>query len=142
MDNIINLGIPHIGEQIFGSLGDADLIQYLKVSQTWKVFVFVVFRTSVNLSPDFLNSPLTDYIFDFPVDFAFDSSSLYAQPSRLLSHCLALIVLRHRNKIHHFVNNFPDSTQSFNSSFVFSRKPWRPERLHWRSISKTTNRKY
>ena len=36
MENIINLGIPHVGEQIFEDLNTKDLIQYLKVSQAWK----------------------------------------------------------------------------------------------------------
>ena len=39
MDKIINLGIPHIGEQIFASLETYDLYQCLKVSQTWKDLV-------------------------------------------------------------------------------------------------------
>ena len=34
---IINLRIPHIGEQIFASLETDQLIQCLKVSQTWRV---------------------------------------------------------------------------------------------------------
>ena len=38
MESIINFGIPHVGEQIFEGLGDDDLIQCLRVSQTWKVF--------------------------------------------------------------------------------------------------------
>ena len=38
MESIINFGIPHVGEQILGSLGEDDLIQCLKVSQTWKAF--------------------------------------------------------------------------------------------------------
>ena len=38
METIINFGIPHVGEQIFGSLGEDDLIQCLRVSQTWKAF--------------------------------------------------------------------------------------------------------
>ena len=37
MDTIINFGIPHVGEQIFGSLGEDDLILSRKVSQTWRV---------------------------------------------------------------------------------------------------------
>ena len=37
LDTIINFGIPHVGEQIFSGLGEDDLIQCLKVSQTWKV---------------------------------------------------------------------------------------------------------
>ena len=38
MESIINFGIPHVGEQIFGSLDEDDLIQCLRVSQTWKAF--------------------------------------------------------------------------------------------------------
>ena len=38
MERIINFGVPHVGGQIFGSLGEDDLIQCLKVSQTWKAF--------------------------------------------------------------------------------------------------------
>ena len=38
MENIINFGIPHIGEQIFESLEIDALIQCLKVSQAWKAF--------------------------------------------------------------------------------------------------------
>ena len=37
MESIINLGIPHVGEQIFIGLGEDDLIQCRKVSQTWKI---------------------------------------------------------------------------------------------------------
>ena len=36
LDQIINVGIPHVGEQIFKSLGDYDLIRGLSVSRTWK----------------------------------------------------------------------------------------------------------
>ena len=34
MDKIINLGIPHIGEQIFESIETEELIEFLKVSET------------------------------------------------------------------------------------------------------------
>ena len=37
MDKIINHGIPHIAEQIFKSIDTHDLIECLKVSETWKV---------------------------------------------------------------------------------------------------------
>ena len=37
MEKVINLGIPHIGEQIFESIETEGLIECLKVSQTWKV---------------------------------------------------------------------------------------------------------
>ena len=37
MDKIINLGIPHVGEQIFENLDTDNLVQFLKVSRTWKV---------------------------------------------------------------------------------------------------------
>ena len=36
LDQIINVGIPHVGEEIFKSLGDYDLIRGLGVSRTWK----------------------------------------------------------------------------------------------------------
>ena len=38
IDAIINLGIPHVAEEIFVSFSDDDLIQCLKVSETWKGF--------------------------------------------------------------------------------------------------------
>ena len=38
MECIINFAIPHVGEQIFGSLGGDDLYQCLRVCQTWKAF--------------------------------------------------------------------------------------------------------
>ena len=37
METIINLGIPHVGEQIFKSISTEDLLQFLEVSETWKV---------------------------------------------------------------------------------------------------------
>ena len=37
MENIINLGIPHVGELIFESIGTPGLVKCLEVSQTWKV---------------------------------------------------------------------------------------------------------
>ena len=37
MDKLINLRMPHIGELMFESLDTNDLVQYLEVSQTWKV---------------------------------------------------------------------------------------------------------
>ena len=37
MEDIINLGIPHVGEQIFQSLESKDLTQCQQVSQTWKI---------------------------------------------------------------------------------------------------------
>ena len=37
MENVINLGIPHVGEQIFESMDTPGLINCLEVSQTWKV---------------------------------------------------------------------------------------------------------
>ena len=43
MDKIINLGIPHIGEQVFASLEASDLIRCLEVSQTWRVLAEKVF---------------------------------------------------------------------------------------------------
>ena len=38
MVTIINHRLPHVGYQIFGTLGEDDLIQCLKVSQTWRAF--------------------------------------------------------------------------------------------------------
>ena len=39
MDRVINIGIPHIGEQIFKSINTSELIQFHTVSQTWKDLV-------------------------------------------------------------------------------------------------------
>ena len=36
MEEIINFGTPHVGEHIFESNGTEDMLQYLKVSQTWQ----------------------------------------------------------------------------------------------------------
>ena len=41
--DIINLGIPHVGEQIFASLDTENLIYCLDVSQTWKVLAESIF---------------------------------------------------------------------------------------------------
>ena len=37
MNRIINLNIPHIGEQIFENFEDEELIRLLSVSETWRV---------------------------------------------------------------------------------------------------------
>ena len=37
MEKVINLGIPHVSEQIFESIETEGLIECRKVSQTWKV---------------------------------------------------------------------------------------------------------
>ena len=37
MDKIINLGIPHVAEQILDNIDTHELIKCLKVSETWKV---------------------------------------------------------------------------------------------------------
>ena len=37
MDKVINIGIPHVGEQIFENIETDDLIQFFEVSQAWKV---------------------------------------------------------------------------------------------------------
>ena len=37
IDKLINLRMPHIGELMFECLDTNDLVQCLKVSQTWKV---------------------------------------------------------------------------------------------------------
>ena len=39
LEHVINLRIPHVGEQIFKSISNDTLIQCLKVSETWKVLV-------------------------------------------------------------------------------------------------------
>ena len=39
MNSIINLGIPHVGEQIFQSIGTDELVQCLAVSQSWKILI-------------------------------------------------------------------------------------------------------
>ena len=36
MDKVINLGIPHAGELVFGSIDTPELIKFLEVSQTWR----------------------------------------------------------------------------------------------------------
>ena len=36
MEKIINLGMPHVGEQIFETLDTPQLVKCLEVSQTWK----------------------------------------------------------------------------------------------------------
>ena len=45
MDKVINVGIPHVGEEIFKSLKSDDLIECLEVSQTWKVLAENVLLT-------------------------------------------------------------------------------------------------
>ena len=37
MEKVINLGIPHVGEQIFENLETRGLIKCLDVSETWKI---------------------------------------------------------------------------------------------------------
>ena len=37
MDNVINLGIPHVGELIFEGINTAELLKFVLVSETWKV---------------------------------------------------------------------------------------------------------
>ena len=37
LGNVINLGMPHIGEQIFEGLNTYNLIRFMKVSETWKI---------------------------------------------------------------------------------------------------------
>ena len=37
MEKVINLGIPHVGEQVFRVIDDNSLIQFIKVCSTWKV---------------------------------------------------------------------------------------------------------
>ena len=37
MEKIINLGIPHVAELVFDGFDTSDLINYMEVSETWKV---------------------------------------------------------------------------------------------------------
>ena len=37
MEKIIKLGIPHVTELVFDSFDTSDLINYMEVSETWKV---------------------------------------------------------------------------------------------------------
>ena len=37
LNEVINLGIPHVGEKIFRSIDTPGLINCLEVSETWKV---------------------------------------------------------------------------------------------------------
>ena len=37
MEKVINLGIPHVGENIFENIDTEELLQCLLVSQTWKI---------------------------------------------------------------------------------------------------------
>ena len=37
MEKVINIGIPHVGEQIFENIDTDGLIECLKVSETWKI---------------------------------------------------------------------------------------------------------
>ena len=37
MDKIINLGIPHVAEQIFDCLATKDIAEVKKVSEAWKI---------------------------------------------------------------------------------------------------------
>ena len=45
MDKVINLGIPHIGEQIFASIDTHHVVQFLQVSKTWRVIAEKVLNT-------------------------------------------------------------------------------------------------
>ena len=49
--NVINLGIPHVGEQIFDSININDLVKCLSVSMTWKILTENVLlkRCKVNI---------------------------------------------------------------------------------------------
>ena len=37
MEKVINLGIPHVAEQIFESINTEGLFNFMEVSETWKV---------------------------------------------------------------------------------------------------------
>ena len=39
MDQVINFGIPHVGELIFESIDTPDLLQCRRVSKTWKALI-------------------------------------------------------------------------------------------------------
>ena len=43
---VVNIGIPHVGEQIFQHLNADDLIQCMKVSKVWHVLAEKVFLRS------------------------------------------------------------------------------------------------
>ena len=45
MDKVINLWIPHVGEQIFGNNDTHDVLQFRQVSKTWKVIAEKVLNT-------------------------------------------------------------------------------------------------
>ena len=47
IDAIINLSVPHIGEDIFNNLGVDDLIHCEKVSKTWKVLAETVMNKKI-----------------------------------------------------------------------------------------------
>ena len=48
INNIINLGIPHIGEKIFSSVDTNELIQWMKVSKPWRVLIENVLKKRWN----------------------------------------------------------------------------------------------
>ena len=45
MDKVINLRIPHIGEQIFASIDTHHVVQFLQVSKAWRVIAEKVLNT-------------------------------------------------------------------------------------------------
>ena len=47
IDAIINLRVPHIGEDIFNNLGVDDLIRCEKVSEIWKVLAATVMNRKI-----------------------------------------------------------------------------------------------
>ena len=48
MEQIINLGIPHIGEQVFEILHTSDLLQCLLVSNAWKTLAQKLLKRRLN----------------------------------------------------------------------------------------------
>ena len=52
MEKVINLHIPHVGENIFENIDTDDLIKWLKVSKTWKVLAENVLPKKVEKQND------------------------------------------------------------------------------------------
>ena len=56
MERVINVGIPHIGEQIFRSVPTSNLIRILVVSKTWKILaeniLFERWREKISVACD------------------------------------------------------------------------------------------
>ena len=71
MDTIINVGIPHIGEQIFQGFGIVELMRYKTVSKTWKVLIENVlhktvvekYKSNVNAVFEYKNQAMVTNVF-------------------------------------------------------------------------------